>query len=123
MEKQRYSRRKTSPTVPLSTINSTWTVAYASLFQRHFDLTVKLVSVGLKRLSRALTDHDLQYQRFQVYELNFSQHPSGSDSLIQMVARDKIKNFPIYLPLAYFPILKVDENRLVHKPAYCHVFL
>lgn len=80
------------------------------------------MSVGLKRLSRALTDHDLQYQRFQVYELNFSQHPSGSDSLIQMVARDKIKNFPIYLPLAYFPILKVDENRLVHKHAYCHVF-
>ena len=53
------------------------------------------------------------YIGFQVYESNFSYHLSGSDVRIQMVARDKTKNFLIYLSLAYFPLNMVDENRLM----------
>ena len=93
--------RRTSPTVPLPTTNG----HLCFLAPKTKLVDCQFVSVALKRCIRSLKDRDLQYIRFQVYESNFSWHPFDSDVLrIQMVARDKTKNFPIYLSLAYFSL-------------------
>jgi len=101
--------RRTSPTVPLPTTNG----RLRFFAPKTHLVDCQFVSVGLKRCIRSLKDRDLQYIRFQVYEFSFSWHPFDSDVRIRMVARDKTKNFPIYLSLAYSPINMVDENRLM----------